>query len=150
MTRMSRDQVLMGVARLWSGRSTCSRAQVGAVVSRDGRTLVTGYNGAPAGMKHCFHEICSCSWDSEKCPKHSPCLISVHGEANVVAFAARHGVALNGADLHTTRLPCINCAMLIINSGIIRVVYDETHRETGGFDLLAQAGLEVVKYDYAQ
>lgn len=128
-------------------RGTCSRLQVGTVVALDGRILVTGYNGTPAGMPHCNHD-CRCSMvvrsgHVEDCPAGKPCLTAVHAEANVVAYAARHGIMLNGAELYTTDTPCLNCAMLIINAGIITVFAAREYRDKSGTELLKQAGVEV-------
>lgn len=152
--RPSIDEVLMGNALQWSERSTCSRAQVGCVISRDGRTLSTGYNGAPAGMAHCDHS-CSCgsmfaTRDGEHqydCQKIQPCTNVIHSEANAIAFAARHGVGLDGSTIHTTRVPCMTCAGMVISAGIIRVVWAEKHRDMTGWERLAQAGLEVVRWE---
>lgn len=150
--RPPRDWVLMQSAILWGKRSTCSRAQVGVVISRNGRILSSGYNGAPAGMNHCDHS-CDCRQGKEGYPRHAsicetkkPCTNVVHAEANAIAFAAKYGVGIEGAELHTTRVPCLTCAGLIINAGITRVVWDEEHREMGGFQRLAEAGLEVIRY----
>lgn len=129
--RPTRDHALMATARVWARRSTCSRAQVGCVISVDGRILVQGYNGAPAGMPHCTHTA------------DAPCTIAVHAEANAVAFAAKHGVKLSGAELHSTLAPCTNCAMLIINAGIRRVVYRQPHRDMNGITLLREALISV-------
>lgn len=155
MKRPSTDWVLMNSAFLWKQRSTCTRAQVGAVISRNGRILASGYNGAPSGMEHCSHE-CICREirvlaDGEPhfdgCPSQQPCKNVVHAEANAFAFAARYGVGVQGADLHTTRVPCMTCAGMIINAGIGRVVWHEEHREMEGFLRLSEAGLEVIRWN---
>lgn len=157
--RPSTDEVLMSNALQWSERSTCSRAQVGCVISREGRTLSTGYNGSPSGMAHCDHE-CTCpaphiialDKDDEahflSCPADKPCTNVVHSEANAIAFAAKYGVGTLGATIHTTRVPCLTCAGLIINAGLVRVVWMEEHREMTGWERLAQAGLEVVRWSH--
>lgn len=142
----------MGVARLWSAHSTCARLAVGAVISRDGRSLSTGYNGAPKGMPHCNHTRCTCArgpytqdkFHDADCPKHGPCLKAVHAEANALAFAARYGLATEGAEIHTTHAPCLTCAMSIVNAGIVRVVYKTPYRDTSGLELLRSAGLSVM------
>lgn len=82
------------------------------------------------------------------CASQQPCDNVVHAEGNAIAFAARHGVGVMGAELHTTRVPCMNCAGMIINAGIVRVVWHEEHREMGGFLRLGHAGLEVVRYGH--
>lgn len=153
--RPSRDWVLMQSAVLWGTRSTCTRAQVGVVISREGRVLTTGYNGAPSRMDHCNHS-CDCAHieishrgpHEVGCASLRPCTNVVHAEANAIAFAARYGVGIAGAELHTTRVPCLTCAGMIINAGIARVVWDEEHRDMEGFLRLGQAGLEVVKYGH--
>ena len=148
--RMSRDMMLMDVASVVSERGTCSRLQVGVVISRDGRIIVTGYNGAPAGIKHCEHE-CDClppegDWTKhqEGCASLQPCTVSSHAEQNAIAFAAKHGLALDQSELHVTHGPCLACARSIINAGIQKVTYVEEFRDTSGTDLLRLAGVEVV------
>lgn len=146
--RPTRDSMLMEMAKVVSSRATCSRQSVGVVVAREGRVLVTGYNGAPAGMKHCKH-VCDCDPDYEgvriasgskahsiTCEVNRPCETSVHAECNAIAYAARYGVSLAGAELFTTFSPCLSCAQLIINAGIARVVYGGLHRDRRGLDLL--------------
>jgi len=154
MTRPSRHEVLMRQAQIVAERSTCSRAHVGAVIAHDGRVVAQGYNGAPAGMPHCSHE-CKCELlpdeDDEHavwCPMGTPsprhCKISVHAEVNAIAFAAKHGVATAGAVLFTTMAPCLPCSQLIINAGIIGVVYSKPYRYDEGIMLMMDAGLSVV------
>lgn len=130
--RPTRDEALMAQACIIAQRSTCDRAHVGVVISRDGRPLVSGYNGAPSGMPHCQHSA------------DEPCLTAVHAEANAIAFAARWGVGLQSAELFTTWTPCLACAQLIINTGIARVVWGTPyHRDNTGLPLLEKAGLEL-------
>lgn len=149
--RPSRDEVLMAHARIAALRGTCSRLQVGAVASRDGRILVTGYNGTPAGMPHCDHS-CDCgTYDSGQghtpsCRSIPPCVDSVHDVQNCVAYAARLGVSLLGAEVHTTDSPCPICARLIINAGIVRLVYDREYRIVDGLSLLKVAGVQIEKF----
>lgn len=149
LNRPPRDWVLMRSAQLWMARSTCSRAQVGAVISREGRILASGYNGSPAGMEHCNHE-CNCfhlaTGHEGDCPSQHPCGVSVHAEVNAIAFAARYGTKIEGAELHTTRIPCRNCAGSLINAGIKRVVWIQEHRDMMGQTLLMDAGIDVVRY----
>jgi dCMP deaminase len=129
--RISRDEMLMKMAQVASMRSTCSRASVGVVIARDGRVLSTGYNGAPAGMPHCNHTM----------DLASGCQDAVHAEANAIAYAARYGMKIDGAELFTTFSPCLPCAQLIVNTGIWRVNYAVQYRLTQGLDLLERAGV---------
>ena len=141
MTRPTRDVVLMQTAKAFAKRSTCSRAHVGAVFSRDGRILATGYNGAPAGMPHCTHRLPSVQVIGEDTPVDRGCEISVHAEANGIAWAARNGVGLEHCEVHTTLAPCVACAMLLVNAGAFRVVYLVPYRDARGRNLLEQAGI---------
>lgn len=149
MTRPTREHVLMQTAFLWSERSTCSRLSVGCVLHRDGRILVQGYNGAPAGLDHCNHD-CTCDprkyfngQHSSRCPSQTPCTRAVHAEQNAVSFAARWGVELEGAGASVTHQPCISCAQSLINAGIREVVYVEAYRLLDGLRLLEEAGILV-------
>lgn len=143
MDRPERDEVLMSAAYLFSRRSTCSRASVGAIFSREGRILSTGYNGAPAGMTHCEHSVMLVQ--DGQLMTYEGCRVAVHAEANGIAWAARCGVRLEGSELHTTRAPCRPCAQLIVNAGVVRVVWRETHRDMTGVELLEMAGILVEK-----
>lgn len=131
--RITREEMLMGMAHIASLRGTCSRGKVGVVIAKDGRVLSTGYNGAPAGMPHCTAD--------NHPPITSTCSLSMHAEANAIAYAAREGVRVIGADLYTTFSPCVPCAMLIVNAGISRVVYLKEYRIPDGLDLLSRAGV---------
>jgi dCMP deaminase len=157
MSRRSRDAVLMDTAHVFASRSTCSRAQVGAVIARNGRIIVTGYNGAPSGLPHCTH-ICDCDQHPVLLTEPEPvghhpdcaanalgCVTATHAEANAVAFAARHGVATEGAALYVTMAPCAACARIVINAGLIFVRYDATYRDMSGVRLLIEAGITVEK-----
>ena len=101
----------MQVAEVFATRSTCSRAHVGVVIAREGRILTTGYNGAPAGMAHCNHSP----------DEVNGCQNAVHAEANAIAYAARYGISLEGAELYSTFMPCLACAQLVINAGIQQI-----------------------------
>lgn len=152
--RPGRDETLMGTAFLWAKRSTCSRLHVGCVIHRDGRILVQGYNGAPAGLKHCSH-ACSCGFTIEdhlsrmprehksNCNSMQPCTRAVHAEQNAISYAARWGVELKGAAASVTHQPCMSCAQSVINAGIVSVDYVEPYRLKEGVDLLLEAGITV-------
>lgn len=137
MSRISRDNMLLQIALIVKQRSTCLRRQVGAVLALDGRVLSTGYGGAPSGVAHCTPDVCG---------PDKPCTRTIHAEANAVAFAARLGIATRGSTLYCTASPCIECAKLIINAGILRVVYHEEYRDTAPIELLTSVGIRVEKY----
>ena len=129
--RPTRADTLLTVAFTLAQRSTCTRLHVGAIAALDGRILATGYNGAPAGTPHCTH------------PPSEICQRSVHAEANVVAYAARHGVSLAGSEVYATDSPCYTCACLLINAGISSVVFVRKYRDESGLRLLADVGVKV-------
>lgn len=137
MDQSRRDLRLMQTALLFADSGTCSRLRTGAVVARQGRILVTGYNGAPAGVEHCYHEQPT-SLDPQ-----DACRIAVHAEQNCVAFAARYGVALEGAEIICTHQPCVSCAQSIINAGITRVLYHAPYRDISGVTMLERVGIRV-------
>lgn len=157
MDRTARELMLMRTADLWAEKGTCSRLQVGAVFAREGRILVQGYNGAPAGLPHCDHE-CDCSYFSPdnfgqtighhpKCNSQKPCDRAVHAEQNGIAWAAREGVGLKGCHLYCTHEPCINCARSIINAGVELVTFRHPYRLHDGLDLLEEAGIYLLRFD---
>ena len=135
MSRISRNEMLFSMARTVANRSTCDRLHVGAVLSRDGRVISLGYNGAPAGVDHCKHpetEVLGIG-----------CTLAVHAEANAIAFAAKHGVPTDQAELHVTNMPCLRCSQLIINAGITSVSYLYSYRDPSGIILLKEGGVNV-------
>lgn len=131
--RPSRDAMLMEICDTVSRRSTCLRRQVGAVISRDGRVLSLGYAGAPSGLPHCSPEL--------GCHPDQPCTRTIHAEQNAIAWAAREGIATRGGELHCTTEPCLDCAKLIINAGIVRVLYRDAYRTHDGTELLRSVGI---------
>jgi len=135
--RITRDEMLMEIARIVARRSTCNRAQVGAGVAQDGRIVSTGYAGAPSGLPHCSPETCNTS---------APCTRTVHAEAGAISYAARSGIRLEGATLYCTHCPCLDCAKLIINTGIKRIIYDQAYRKTEGLELLRTVGIVVEQW----
>ena len=127
------DQRYLDMARIWAQNSYCQRRQVGALVVKDGMIISDGYNGTPSG----FENVCE---DDNNITK--PYVL--HAEANAITKLARSNNNSDGATIYITASPCIECAKLIIQSGIKRVVYGEKYRLTDGVDLLERAGIEVV------
>lgn len=113
--RITRDQMLEQKALLTARRGTCLRAFVGALIVRDGRTISEGYVGSPPGMPHCTDVGCDLVDDH--------CVRTTHAEMNALLFAARNGIATEGAEMHITHSPCPTCAKAIITAGIVRVVW---------------------------
>lgn len=143
--RPAREAVMMRVAHAFAALGTCDRLQVGAVVHRGGRVLSTGYNGVPSGLPHCNHsgEVkmfqAGVSVGEER-----GCQLAVHAEANAIAWAARYGLSTEGASMTVTHMPCIDCAKMIINAGILSVTYEQPYRKLEGVQLLSRAHVVVV------
>ena len=127
------DQRYLEMARIWAQNSYCQRRQVGALVVKQGMIISDGYNGTPSG----FENICE---DDNGVTK--PYVL--HAEANAITKLARSNNNSEGATIYITASPCIECAKLIIQSGIKRVVYGEKYRLMDGIELLERAGIEVV------
>ena len=135
MERPSWDQYFMEIAQQVARRSTCPRAQVGAIVVKDRRILTTGYNGAPMGLPHCFESGCIIV--------DNHCVRAVHAEQNAILQAAYHGVSVAGGTIYVTHQPCQICAKMIINAGIRQVVYGGAYPDDLGRRFLAEAGVEL-------
>lgn len=126
------DYRYLRMARIWAENSYCRRRQVGALVVKDKMIISDGYNGTPSG----FENVCE-----EETGTTFPYVL--HAEANAITKLARSSNNSDGATLYVTASPCIECAKLIIQSGIRRVVYAEKYRLTDGIDLLKKAGVKV-------
>ena len=127
------DLRYLEMARIWAQNSYCQRRQVGALVVKNGMIISDGYNGTPSG----FQNICEDDNDVTL-----PYVL--HAEANAITKLARSSNNSEGVTIYITASPCIECAKLIIQAGIKRVVYGEKYRLTDGIDLLERAGIEVV------
>ena len=125
------DQRYLRMARIWAENSYCKRRQVGALLVKDGAIISDGFNGTPSG----FENVCE---DENNVSK--PYVL--HAEANAITKIARSSQNSDGATLYVTASPCIDCAKLIIQSGIRRVVYGENYRLDDGIRLLQRAGIE--------
>jgi dCMP deaminase len=145
-SRPSANHVHMETARLWASRSTCGRGQVGAVLVVDGRHIASAYNGSPPGAEHCAGGLSLYLGCDAGGQKGVGCQRATHAEANLIAFAARHGVQTDGATLYCTAGPCLTCARLIVAAGIVAVVYDVPYRLGEGIEYLVKHGLAVLEY----
>lgn len=142
--RPSWDQYFMNIALTVSSRSNCVKRKVAAVVVKDRRIISTGYNGTPRGTRNCNEGGCPrCNQLSQGGAKLDECLCS-HGEENAIVQAAYHGVRLEGASIYTTFSPCLQCTKLVINAGLVEVVYNTEYPlgETA-LSLLREAGVKV-------
>jgi len=124
------------MARIWATNSYCKRRQVGALIVKDRMIISDGYNGTPSG----FENECEDENDHTK-----PYVL--HAEANAISKVAKSNNSSEGATLYITASPCLECAKLIIQAGIIRVVFSENYRIMDGIDLLKRANIEIVQID---
>ena len=138
------DRYFMDIAQVAASRSNCSRRQVAAVLVRDKRIISTGYNGTPRGVRNCNEGGCPrCNSDAPSGSHLAECLCS-HAEENAIVQAAYHGIMVKGATLYTTYSPCLLCAKMIINAGIVEVVYHQRYSiDDVSMALLAEAGVRV-------
>lgn len=126
------DLRYLRMANIWAENSYCQRRKVGALIVKNKMIISDGYNGTPAG----FENVCE---DENNFTK--PYVL--HAEANAITKIARSGNNSEGATLYVTDAPCIECAKLIIQAGIRKVIYARQYRLTDGTDLLKRAGIEV-------
>lgn len=128
------DMRYLRMAQIWAENSYCIRRQVGALIVKDKMIISDGFNGTPVG----FENVCEDEFDHTK-----PYVL--HAEANAITKVAQSNNSSSGATLYVTTSPCIECAKLIIQSGITRVVFGEYYRITDGVDLLKRAGVECLQ-----
>lgn len=123
----------MKMARIWAENSYCQRRQVGALLVKNQMIISDGYNGTPSGFPNQCEDESNVSFP-----------YVLHAEANAITKVARSNNSSDGATLYVTASPCVECAKLIIQAGIKRVVYGEQYRLTDGIELLQRANIEVV------
>jgi dCMP deaminase len=122
------------MARVWATNSYCKRRQVGALIVKDRMIISDGYNGTPSGFEN------ECEDENNRSKPYV-----LHAEANAITKVAKSNNSSEGATLYITASPCMDCAKLIIQAGIIRVVYADEYRIIDGIELLEKAGIEVVQ-----
>lgn len=130
---MALDQRYLRMARIWAENSYCQRRKVGALVVKDKMIISDGYNGTPSG----FENVCE---DADNVTK--PYVL--HAEANAITKLARSNNNSDGSTLYITDSPCIECAKLIIQAGIKRVVFAQKYRLVDGLELLQRANIEIL------
>jgi dCMP deaminase len=133
--RPSRSETFMQMAFAMSERATCGRARNGALIVKDSRIVSSGYNGPVRDAPHCNSDVCDLNL---------PCKRAVHAEANAIYFAAKMGIATEGAEIFCTTAPCKKCAEAIIQAGIIKVIYRKFYSDDEGLSLLKEAGVDLV------
>ena len=125
------DLRYLRMARIWAENSYCQRRKVGALVVKDKMIISDGYNGTPSG----FENVCEDNGVTKP--------YVLHAEANAITKLARSSNNSDGSTLYVTASPCIECAKLIIQAGIRRVVYAEKYRLDDGLRLMQRAGIQL-------
>lgn len=133
------DKPMMETARIWANMSYCKKRKVGAILAKENRPILSGYNGTISKMPNdCEDEIDGVLKTSE---------FTLHAEQNIISHAAKNGISTNGCTLYVTTSPCKTCAKLIAQSGIKKVFYDEIYKDKDGIEYLIKVGVEVEKFD---
>jgi len=132
------DKRYLRMARIWAENSYCIRRQVGSLIVKNNMIISDGYNGTPSG----FENICE-----DEDGKSKPYVL--HAEANAITKCAKSDNSCEGSTIYVTLAPCIDCAKMIIQSGIKRVVYYEPYK-TDGIELLEKSGIEVIRIDISE
>lgn len=132
--QLTLDCRYLKMATIWAENSYCNRRKVGAILVKDKMIISDGYNGTPSG----FENVCE-----DEDGKTKPYVL--HAEANAITKVAKSHNNSDGATLYVTTSPCIECAKLIIQSGITRVVYTDPYRVDDGIQLLKKANIEVLQ-----
>lgn len=135
----------MAITRVVKTRSTCLRRQVGALLVKERRILATGYNGAPAGLRHCGEVGCLRQDASIPSGERHELCRGLHAEQNAIIQAAYHGISIQGSTLYCTNKPCVICAKMAINAGITHIVYEEGYDDPLADLMLAEAGIAIEK-----
>ena len=136
----------MTIAEMVAKRSTCLRRHVGAILVKDKRILATGYNGAPAGLKHC--EEAGCLRQNASIPsgeRHELCR-GLHAEQNTIIQAAYHGIQIAGSDIYCTNKPCVICSKMLINAGIVKIYYEKGYDDPLADQMITEAGIEIERF----
>ncbi|HDR13888.1 MAG TPA: cytidine deaminase [Desulfobacteraceae bacterium] len=146
MVRPSWNEYFMSIAELVATRSTCLRRHVGAVLVKERRILATGYNGAPAGIRHC--EETGCLRQNTSVPsgqRHELCR-GLHAEQNAIIQAAYHGISIAGSTLYCTDQPCVICSKMLINAGIAEIFFLNPYDDPLALEMLEEADIRLVRW----
>ncbi len=133
----------MQITQLVATRSTCMRRQVGAMLVKDKNILATGYNGVPSGITHC--DVTGCLRDQLKVPsgeRHELCR-GLHAEQNAIIQAALHGVSIREGVLYCTHHPCMVCAKMLVNAGIVEIIIRDNYPDELAKAVFEEAGINI-------
>jgi len=150
MSRPSWDEYFLQITHLVASRSTCLRRLVGATFVKDKRILTTGYNGPPSGLQHCREVGCLRERMNIPSGERQELCRGLHAEQNAIIQAAIMGVNIKESTLYCTTFPCVTCAKMLINAEIRRIIYASGYPDGLSKEMLAEAGIELVKIEYKE
>jgi dCMP deaminase len=146
MNRPSWDEYFISILDAVAQRATCDRGKSACIITRDNRILSTGYVGSPAGFPSCSevgHLLREVKYEDGSVKQH--CVRTIHAEQNAIVYSARYGVSIEGANLYCTMVPCYSCAMLIIASGIKKVIAKNEYQSSKQTkEMFRLAGIELL------
>ena len=146
--RKSWSEYFMEIAHTVATRSTCLRRQVGAIAVKDKRIVATGYNGAPANVRHCLDIGCLREqMGIASGERHEMCR-GLHAEQNVIVQAAVHGLSIQGAELYCTTKPCLICSKMLINCGVSIIYYAQDYKSDLSDQMFKEANVRLVHLEY--
>lgn len=149
MNRPNKDEYYMTIATVAALRSTCISRQVGCIIVKDDNPISFGFSGPCRKMEHC-EDIGGCrrrAMPDYKSGKYLELCPSTHAEQNAVAFAARHGIALDGATAYVSTYPCKDCMNSLINAGIKKIIYNDTYEAELSKRIAEVVGVDIEKYN---
>jgi dCMP deaminase len=144
--RLDWHSYFMKIAKIVSERSTCNRAQVGAIIVKKQSIISTGYNGAPSGLPHCNEA--GCLIHTSKNPngeEEQNCFRAIHAEMNAISLAAKNGVCIEGSDIYITFSPCYHCLKILINVGIKNIYYEKPYKIETIQEMLSLADVKLIQ-----
>ena len=140
------NEYFMEISRLVATRSTCLRRQVGALLVIENRILATGYNGSPAGFKHCQEVGCIRDELSIDSGMALHLCRGAHSEQNLITQCARFGTPAVGGVIYITTSPCSLCMKLLVNVGVTKIVYEELYDDELSMEIAREAGIKTEQF----
>lgn len=143
MNQKEKDNLYIGIAKLYANNSKAKKIKVGAVLVTNQEVVIGGINGTPSGISN------ECEYLTNY-PENLANLVTrpevIHAEKNAILRCAREGISVLGSTLYTSLSPCVQCSAMLIQAGVKRVVYAETYKDVTGLDLLKSSGIIVEPY----
>ncbi len=144
--RPSWDEYFMKITHDVAERSTCIRRRVGAIIVSNKRILATGYNGVPSGIGHCADRGCLRNELGIPSGERQEICRGLHAEQNAIIQASQYGFSITGAMIYSTTQPCITCAKMIINAGIVKIIFEGDYPDKLAVEMLNEAKIDLERF----